>query len=204
MKKAEAIVKQQKKEETKNREKFNEKRINIFNKIHESKKLEAGNEISRIQEYEQGWKEKLQIVESLQQEKNEMAKKYLQQQKIQKQKVLSNLKEKERLEHESMNTSMNEIQQRLQETSLIQQELVEERASKLREENKKFEAKVTRFKMQTEEAKNQDYLDFEKSEVMKKKKLRVAYNSMNKMFKDFKEKRAEHWFSMGSRKADDS
>ena len=77
MKKAEAIVKQQKKEETKNREKFNEKRINIFNKIHESKKLEAGNEISRIQEYEQGWKEKLQIVESLQQEKNEMAKKYL-------------------------------------------------------------------------------------------------------------------------------
>jgi hypothetical protein len=58
--------------------------------------------------------------------------------------------------------------------------------------------------MQTEEAKNQDYLDFEKSEVMKKKKLRVAYNSMNKMFKDFKEKRAEHWFSMGSRKADDS
>ena len=52
MKKAETILKQQKKEETKNREKFNEKRINIFNKISESKKLEASNEITRIQEYE--------------------------------------------------------------------------------------------------------------------------------------------------------
>lgn len=30
--------------------------------------------------------------------------------------------------------------------------------------------------------KKQDILDFELSEQLKKKKLRVAYNSMNKMF----------------------
>ena len=82
-KRADKVLREQKKEEVKNREKFNEKRINIFNKIHEAKKLEEGHEIAKIEEYKRGWEEKLKIVESLQQEKNEMAKRYLQQQKIQ-------------------------------------------------------------------------------------------------------------------------
>lgn len=64
--------------------------------------------------------------------------------------------------------------------------------------------KVSRFKMQAEESKRKEFSDFENAEVQKQKKLRVAYNSMNRMFKDFKEKRKEHWYNMSNRKADDS
>lgn len=79
-----------------------------------------------------------------------------------------------------------------------------ERIQRAKDENKHFEQKVTRLKMQSEENNRKSILEYEDYEKLKRKKLRITYNSMNKSFKEFKSERAEHWNMMRGRKADDS
>jgi hypothetical protein len=103
-----------------------------------------------------------------------------------------------------MDLSMNELDRRFDEKSLMYRTNLEYKVNKAKDTNRQLEQKAIQVRYQKEQQGQKLLQDHEEYERNKRMKLRRIYNSMNKTFKDFKEERATHWHLMKGRKADDS